>query len=92
MIVVAVNDNGELYQERSWEEVLGITPEEALTFNRAETVAISFQNIYESAQELAKAKVLVELLIAESPDIIEHHIAVHEQALVVTITKAWERV
>jgi len=90
MIVVAVNDNGELYQERSWDEILGITPEEALTFNRAGTVAISFQHTYGSAKELAEGKELAEEVLKEDPRVIEHNIAVHSHTLVVTVVKEWD--
>lgn len=90
MIVVAVNDNGELYQERSWDEILGVTPEEALTFNRAGTVAISFQHTYDSAKEVAEGRELVEEVLKEDPRIIEYNIAVHSQTLVVTVVKEWD--
>ena len=90
MIVVCVNDNNELFRERSWDEILGVTPEEALTYNRAGTVAISFQHTYSSAAELAEAKKLVEETIAGDTRVLEHLVAVHGTTLVVTVTKEWE--
>ena len=92
MIVVAVNDNGELYQERSWDEILGVTPEEALTFNRAGTVVISFQHSYNSVEELTEGKELAEEVLKEDSRVLEHTIAVHSQTLVVTVVKEWDNV
>jgi len=90
MIVVCVNDNGELNQERSWDEILGISPEEALTFNRVGTVAISFQYAYKSSMELTAAKKLVEEIIKDDPRIIEHLVEIKGSVLAVTLTKEWD--
>lgn len=90
MIVVCVNDNNELFEERSWDEILGVTPEEALKFNRARTVAMSFQSTYGSGAELAEAKALAEETLKGDTKILEHNIAVHGTTLVVTVTKEWE--
>jgi hypothetical protein len=90
MIVVCVNDNNELFRERSWDEILGVTPEEAITYNRAGTVAISFQHTYSSAAELVEAKKLAEETIAGDTRVLEHLVAVHGTTLVVTVTKEWE--
>jgi len=90
MIVVCVNDNGELRQERSWDEILGMSPEEALTFNRVGTAAISFQYAYGSSKELTEAKKLVKEILKDDPRIIEHAVEIKGSILSVTITKKWD--
>lgn len=90
MIVVCVNDKGELRHERSWDEILGMTPEEALTFNRVGSVAMSFQFNYESSMELTAAKKEVEEIIKDDPNVIEHLIEAKGSILAVTLTKKWD--
>lgn len=92
MIVVCINDNNEVFEERSWDEILGVTPEEALTFNRAHTVAMSFQTVYKTDEELSAAKALVEETLKEDKRVLEHNIAVHGMVLVVTVTKEWSNI